>query len=173
MSASFQQILRTRTAEQLTNMHRNKDNWTAEEQALISEEVKNRGLEVFDEPEEWTDEVMESVDTVNPQTEFEKDMAFLTAEKTKYQDKKGIALAAQIVSISAVISGFSFFYLYIQNVIFLGVTTTMQLTLLATFLGITGVILFVLKKYIPSIIVSGLSLIITLMSLLTNLADLL
>ncbi len=169
MSESFKRILRTKSAEQLTNMYRNKKAWSTDENLLIEEEVKNRGLEIFEEPEEWSDEVMEEVDLISPKSSFEKDMAFLTKEKEEYNSQKGLHLASQIVSISSVIVSFSFFYWYLQSVMSFGLTRMHHYILGATAIGITGLILFILKKYIPSLVVSGLSLLITLLLLLISL----
>ena len=103
MSDSFKRILRAKTAEQLSNMHRNKGDWSIEEQQLIHEEIQNRGLEIFEEPEEWTDEVMENVDILNPQTEFEKDMAYLQKDKQAEKQMHGLRLGSQISSISSML----------------------------------------------------------------------
>lgn len=169
MSDSFKHILRTKNAEQLSNMYRNKESWSTDQYQLICDELKNRGLEIFEEPEEWSDEVMENVDVLNPQTEFEKDMAYLAGEKQKFEQKKGLSLASQIVSIASVFVGFTFFYLYIQSTFFLGITTTILISFMSISMGITAVILHILKHYLPAVIFGGVSLLLTLSVLLINL----
>lgn len=171
MSESFKRILRTKTAEQLTNMSRNKSSWSSEEYNLIMAEIANRGLNTFEEPEEWSDEEMEQVDLLNPKTAFEKDLAFLTKEKQMYTQKKGLSLASQIVSIVSVIIGFSFFYLSFRSILFSGVTKALELSLLSTLLGIIAVVLYVLKKYIVSLVLGSSALLILLISLLISLQN--
>lgn len=169
MPESFKNILRSKTAEQLSNMYRNKESWSDDQYQFICEEVKNRELETFEEPTAWTDEEMEDVDIINPQTDFEKDMAYLTKEKENHRKNKGLSLASQIVSIASVFVGFSFFYLYWQSTMFWGVTSTILICLLAVSLGITSVVLHILKSYIAGLAIGGSSLLLSLVALLLNL----
>ncbi|MCB9189502.1 MAG: hypothetical protein H6599_09520 [Flavobacteriales bacterium] len=165
MSETFKRTLRTKTAEQLSNMFRNKEGWTKDEYLLIETEIKNRGLEVFEEPEEWSDEEMERVDLINPQSDFEKNLAFLTKEKDIEKGEKGIRLAAQILSIASMFVSFSYLYWYLEFTYSNGITTIMKISLLATLAGITSLILFILKKHLASVILSAVSLITTLIAL--------
>jgi hypothetical protein len=153
-------------------MYRNKESWSKEEHALIVQEVKNRGLEMFEEPKEWSDEEMADVDLVSPSTEFERDMAFLVKEKEAYENKKGIVLASQIVSIASVFVSFGFFYMYWTNIIHVGVTSTILICLLAVSVGVTSVIVYVTKNYLPALIVGAISLLISLVALVINLQQL-
>lgn len=173
MSESFKRILRTKTAEQLTNMVRSKDSWSPVEHELIKQEVANRGLEIFEEPQEWSDDEMEKINLASPKTDFEKDMAFLTNEKNKINEERGVRLASQIVSISAVIISFSFLYWYIQNLNTNGISLLLKLGIGAVMLGIAGLILFVSKRLKLSLIASGASLILTVIVLILTLQELL
>lgn len=171
MSESFKRILRTKTAEQLTNMSRNKNGWSSEEYNLIIAEIAHRGLTTFEEPEEWSDEEMEQVDLLNPKTAFEKDLAFLTREKQMHTQQKGMSIASQIISITSVILGFLFFYLSFKAIFFSGLTISIELSLLSTFLGIIAVVLYILKKYVVSLVFGSSSLLILLTSLLIGLEN--
>ncbi|CAG5084261.1 hypothetical protein [Parvicella tangerina] len=172
MADSFKRILRTKSAEQLTNMYRNKTQWSPQDYQLIQEEMSNRGLGVFEEPEEWSDREMEELDLISPKTEFERDLAYLTKEKENHQKNTGIHLASQIVSISAVLLSFTFMYFFLYGVQMRGISTTFLLCMMAVAIGLTGLILFILKKYLPSIIVSGISLLLILIVIAFNINEL-
>lgn len=169
MSESFKQILRTKSAEQLSNMFSNRDGWSEEEHKMIKEEISNRGLEIFEEPEEWSDEVMEDVDLLNPTSDFEHNLAYLTEEKKVEEAQKGLRLASQIVSISSILIAFAFFYWYQVFVVVYGLSLVMQLTMTSILLGIIGLVLFILRKYVPSLVVSSISLAITTFALVRSL----
>ncbi|MCB9194898.1 MAG: hypothetical protein H6598_01560 [Flavobacteriales bacterium] len=162
MAENFKRILRSKSAEQLSNMYRNKADWSTEELEMINAEIKNRGVETFEEPEEWSEEEMENLDLINPSTQFEKDMAFLIEEKERESRYKPLALAAQITSISSCIVNILYLYLFLNLFDGLGV-------ILANIIAITSLILFITKQYLYSIILGGLSLVFCLYFLVNQL----
>lgn len=154
MSESFKRILRTRSAEQLVNMSRNREDWSDEEHALILAEIANRGLDIFEEPTEWSDEEIEGLNLEEPTTQFEKDMAYLVKEKRAYEQSKPLALSTQIVSISSMLVSFSYLYVFydLSNVwAFSGVI-----------LGIFSLILFIKKQFWVSLSLGVLAILIAL-----------
>ena len=48
MSDKFRTILRTKSAEQLTNMIQNQINWDDSQLQMIRDEISNRGIEFFE-----------------------------------------------------------------------------------------------------------------------------
>lgn len=171
MSDSFKQSLRMKTAEQLSNMFRNKDSWTKEQYESILEEVINRGLKTSEEPVEWSDDEMAEIDLVNPKTEFEKDLSYLKKEKESYLANKGLALSSQILSIISMVIGFGLLYLYYTNVFYIGFGVAFKALFFAVGIGILSLVLFILKRYIVSAIIASISLITTLIVAINNLLE--
>ena len=161
MSDLFEISLRSKSAEQLLNMSQNKAAWNAGQLLLIQQEIRKRGLEIFEEPEPWKEGTMEDLDLLNPKSDFEENMSIIMAHDKKVQELKGMNLASQITGVSAVVFNFGYLiFLGYENQI-LGNTSIV--------LAFAGMALFILKKYLLSLVLSCLSLVILVVLLLSHL----
>ena len=161
MSNSFEITLRSKSAEQLLNMKQNNTAWSPEQNQLIANEIKKRGLEIFEEPEPWKHGTMEDLDLINPKSDFEENMAVIIAHDRKEKEQKNINLASQIVSISSVIVNFAYLnFLGYENGI-LGIASVL--------LGFTSIAFYISKNYLLSLILGSVSLFIVALMLLLHL----
>jgi len=154
MSNKFEISLRMKTAEQLINMQQNKSLWNEEQLSLIKMEIEKRGLEVFEEPEPWNGEEMESLDLHNPVSEFEKDMSIIAKYEQKETAVSGVKLISQIMSISAVMISFSI-YIFLPN-------SNVYLFSAGVLIGMVSLGLLIGKQYLASVVTSSLALLLIL-----------
>jgi len=162
MNDSFKILLKRKTAEQLTNMVTNKDNWTKEQYDLILFEVDNRGLDKFEEPEAWKDGLLDAIDFNNPQNQFERDIATLSKIKEVENSNKGLALAALILVPTCVILCF-------VGIVFSLIS--LPIFMFMAVLSFAALVLLILKKHLAALITALLSILIFLMLLLYFFAD--
>lgn len=152
MSNNFEITLRTKSAEQLMNMSKNRNLWSNDQIVMINNEIKHRGLEVFEEPEPWNEEEMNQLNTVSPQTDFEQDMVLILEHEQNEKSSFGIRLAAQIVSSSALIVVFLIgMFIGIENYILITLSVMCAFVSLGLSIG---------KKFLASVIVGGISLLL-------------
>jgi cation transport ATPase len=155
MSDKFRAILRTKSAEQLTNMHQNQINWDDSQLQMIRDEISNRGIEVFEESSEWNEKELKELDLEHPKSDFEKNLAFIKNEVAKENQQSGIRIVSLILSIASVIVSFiSLMFLSLLGQYF-------RLVLLFCLLmSIGSLILFVRKLFRTSLAISCISLLI-------------
>ncbi len=162
MNNSFKILLKRKTAEQLTNMVSNKNNWTPAQYALIQLEVENRGLEKFEEPKAWKDGLLDAIDIANPQSQFERDIADLTLLKAAHTKTKGLALAALILVPTCIVLSF---------VGLLFSLLSLPVFMCMAVLSFAALLLLILKKHLAAVLTASLSILTFLFLILYFFAD--
>ncbi len=153
MSEKFKLMLRTKSAEQLTNMIQNQINWDDSQLQMIRDEISNRGIEFFEEPSEWNEKEIKELDLENPKSDFEKNLALIKNEVSKENQQYGIRIVSQILSIASVIVSF----ISLMFLSLLGQNFRLVL-LFCLLMSIASLILFVRKFFKTSFVISSFSL---------------
>jgi hypothetical protein len=157
MSDSFEISLRSKSAEQLLNMRQNRVAWTEEQYTKIKNEIINRGLETFEEPEPWEDGLLENIDRLDPKSAFESDLLEIMTIDNKNKEESNIKLVSQIISLASI---FAIFCLIFMLEIY-GEDTILLFIFAFTSFGV-----FLFKKYLASLVLGALSLLMVVFELI-------